>query len=452
MQVADLEEFLINNPRFLRLIRLINRFNPIQVMNMDRMEIRHSAILSWLLDPTENHGLGDLFLKAFLSQALKGCGDSAAIGALDVLTANLSQAVVHREWRNIDILVVDDVNSWVFIIENKLDSTQHSGQLDRYASLVRNNLRLLLGTDQDAASGAKVCKLQGIYLTLDAEPPQHNDYVALDHGAIPQILQPIVNNHRSVLDQQVYDFIGFYIEVLADMTGTDSGQKEMEQLAKQLYKEHRRVIDFIVEHGSQTALDLALAEFSSEDELVHGTLLSVGETELVVQRLGKRYVSVIPKAWAESLGGFGHADAESPGYLWAGCENWRLPFPVGIWLEVKENSNKGNYTVYVAAEVGPLANSELRRALVQHLRASLQASGISRTGRKKWFGSAAESDTAKYSRFFIDSTSISEADDVPAIKLAIERSWEEVQPLVRPVNEALSEFFSNEVERRHREE
>ena len=39
-------------------------------MKMERMEIRHSTILSWLLSPNETHGLSDKFLKAFLGAAL----------------------------------------------------------------------------------------------------------------------------------------------------------------------------------------------------------------------------------------------------------------------------------------------------------------------------------------------------------------------------------------------
>ena len=39
-----------------------NDFNIFDVLKISRTEIRHSNLLSWLIDPNENHGLGDSFL------------------------------------------------------------------------------------------------------------------------------------------------------------------------------------------------------------------------------------------------------------------------------------------------------------------------------------------------------------------------------------------------------
>ncbi|MFK7867447.1 MAG: PD-(D/E)XK nuclease family protein, partial [Alphaproteobacteria bacterium] len=60
--VNEIENLFINNADFSTLNAQLNRFNPIKIMKMESMEIRHSAILAWLLDPNENHGLGDHFL------------------------------------------------------------------------------------------------------------------------------------------------------------------------------------------------------------------------------------------------------------------------------------------------------------------------------------------------------------------------------------------------------
>ena len=63
----DLEKLFVNNSDLDAIRSHLSRFNPIKTMGMERMEIRHSAILGWLLSPQETHGLGDTFLKAFLS-------------------------------------------------------------------------------------------------------------------------------------------------------------------------------------------------------------------------------------------------------------------------------------------------------------------------------------------------------------------------------------------------
>ena len=67
-----LNQFFVKNKLGLDEIQEhINRFNPIKVMGMEHMEIRHSFILRWLLDPKENHGLEDQFLKKFIEVAFR---------------------------------------------------------------------------------------------------------------------------------------------------------------------------------------------------------------------------------------------------------------------------------------------------------------------------------------------------------------------------------------------
>ena len=98
--------FVKNNEKLSMIESYTMRFNPIKVMKMERMEIRHSAILSWLLSPSETHGLGDRFLKAFLAQALVGQNSKEEPSALDISRSNLHDADVRCEWRNIDIFIL----------------------------------------------------------------------------------------------------------------------------------------------------------------------------------------------------------------------------------------------------------------------------------------------------------------------------------------------------------
>ncbi|MDX9954532.1 MAG: PD-(D/E)XK nuclease family protein, partial [Anaerolineae bacterium] len=45
-------------------------FNTFALLNVGTDEVRHSAFLAWLLDPSAGHGQGDLFLKALLAKCL----------------------------------------------------------------------------------------------------------------------------------------------------------------------------------------------------------------------------------------------------------------------------------------------------------------------------------------------------------------------------------------------
>ncbi len=138
----------------------LKRFNPIRVMRMEGMEIRHTNILGWLLDPLETHGLGDRFLKSFLAEAMKGDSKKETPTAVDIALADLRDSEVRREKKNIDLFVTSAANAWSFVIENKLHSKQHSNQLKRYIDQAR----------ADAADANLAFRCRGIFLTLHEKP------------------------------------------------------------------------------------------------------------------------------------------------------------------------------------------------------------------------------------------------------------------------------------------
>lgn len=65
-----LSNFVFNNLDLDLLESEINKFNPYRILQVENIEIRHSNTLAWLLNPHENHGLGNLFLKKFISDVL----------------------------------------------------------------------------------------------------------------------------------------------------------------------------------------------------------------------------------------------------------------------------------------------------------------------------------------------------------------------------------------------
>ena len=67
---AALRDFLLDEDCLEKLIPWTGKFNIFDVLKISRTEIRHSNMLGWLLDPNENHGLGDKFLKALFKIVL----------------------------------------------------------------------------------------------------------------------------------------------------------------------------------------------------------------------------------------------------------------------------------------------------------------------------------------------------------------------------------------------
>lgn len=65
-----LEAFVVDNPELERLEALLAQFNIFEAIGAVRQELRHSDFLAFLLNPQENHGLGDAFIKRLLQKIL----------------------------------------------------------------------------------------------------------------------------------------------------------------------------------------------------------------------------------------------------------------------------------------------------------------------------------------------------------------------------------------------
>ena len=118
----SMKEFLLDIDCLDSLKPWISRVNIFDVLKVSRAEIRHSNILSWLLDANENHRLNDNFIKNILQIIVKNNREyfeSKNINVLELLTLDFSNFIIMREWNNIDILLVSKEDRLVICIENK---------------------------------------------------------------------------------------------------------------------------------------------------------------------------------------------------------------------------------------------------------------------------------------------------------------------------------------------
>jgi PD-(D/E)XK nuclease superfamily len=93
------------------------------VLGLQRYELSHSKIITWLLDPSAPHGLGTRVLSGVLRRAF---GDEIH----DAVSTTLNDANPEFEIDNIDILV--KAPGLTLIIENKVDACEGEAQCDRY--------------------------------------------------------------------------------------------------------------------------------------------------------------------------------------------------------------------------------------------------------------------------------------------------------------------------------
>jgi len=106
MEIDELEKLykrFISDRNVNTLELSLNRPNIFRALRLGHFEIRHSNFLAWLLDPNENHGLNDLFLKIFLREIFSSSKSNMSL--IDIEEMNIDLTTVRREYLNIDILI-----------------------------------------------------------------------------------------------------------------------------------------------------------------------------------------------------------------------------------------------------------------------------------------------------------------------------------------------------------
>lgn len=343
-----LESFFVNNVILHRIESYLNRFNPIRTMRMEGMELRHSAILAWLLDPRETHGFADKFLRAFLCEAMRGQSALGTPTALEISQADLRDADVRREWQNIDIFIILPRLNWSFIIENKFHSSQSEGQLSKYASLIKSVF--------EPQEGA--LKIRGIFLTLHDEPPADENFVPIQYAAICDIIPNLMHTEAETVRKDVATFVKHYVEIIREAAGMSEERNEMENLARQLYRSHKKVLDFIMEYGATTDFVIAM-EAIFGGRLEYGDYFKVEKHEFMFDWHSNVQVSFIPRGWVEKLG---------EDLSWEGCENWWAEYPLICWFQIFDDEEGSSGSLRLVAEIGPISNYEFRVSLIQAIK------------------------------------------------------------------------------------
>lgn len=237
-QIAALEELAADLARLEQLLALESQalveFNLFELLNQRRREEAHSRFLAWLLNPGDNHGLGDYFLKNFLlaTDCRLDAGDNS----------NWSQATSQREWfheideakGSLDILVVDYSKRFLYAIENKVDHIESPGQLNRY----RRALEQKFPPD---------FTMYYVFLTLAGTSPQSEDerehWICASYTDILELVERSINDCASGMRDDVRVSLRHYANTVRRIIVPES--VEIQQLARKIYLEHKDAVERI---------------------------------------------------------------------------------------------------------------------------------------------------------------------------------------------------------------
>ena len=240
IQRIALEAFLIDNPELEQLEELLGQFNIFEAIGAVRQEVRHSDFLAFLLDPSQPHGLDNLFAQRLLQHVVANLSvPNIAPTRIDLALRNFGNLEVRREWRNIDLLLLDEEHQTAVIIENKVDSNEHSDQLIRYREIVAQNF--------------PTWQRFGIYLTLDGDEPSDDFYAPLSYGELVDLLEALTGARASTLGPDVLALMRHYIEMIRRHILTDS---EIADLCRRIYRKHQKALDLIYEHRPDLQLEI----------------------------------------------------------------------------------------------------------------------------------------------------------------------------------------------------
>lgn len=231
-----LKEFLLDIDCLNPLYEWTRKFNMFDILKITRTEIRHSNVLGWLLDPHETHGIGTGIIKGFVQHVVSSFSDDQDV--FELLLMDLNDITIYREKRHIDILAVSDEEQFVLCIENKIDSKEHSNQLNRYRKIV-----------EDAYPNHKKIF---IFLSPDGMDASDMDYwCTMSYKDVIDIIEKEKSKVR--LHQDAELLINNYIEaVRRDIVGDE----KLIQLCAEIYNKHQKALDLIFENKPDKTSDL----------------------------------------------------------------------------------------------------------------------------------------------------------------------------------------------------
>jgi hypothetical protein len=269
----SLEKFVLDYKSISSLETRLRGFNIFEAIGHVHSELRHSAFVAFLLDPQGTHGLNDFFLRRFIQISLDNDNsDNRTAEIIKFSTADLGSSSVMREYRNIDIIVVNDHEELVIVIENKIRSTEHSEQLLKYRKF----------TEETYPDHRKLF----IYLTPDGEKPSDSNYKAMSYDIVADLIGEVLMERGSSISSPVKYALEHYLEILKRHVISD---EELIRSAREVYQKHRIALDYIFEQRVDRQYEISqilIKLIEKSDELKEDNSI-------------KSYVRFFPVQWNE---------------------------------------------------------------------------------------------------------------------------------------------------------
>jgi hypothetical protein len=382
---AAIDKFLADNPELEDLSAMLSTFNVFRALKIEQVEIRHSNVLAWLLDPEETHGLSDIVIRRLLSNILLFSDKIiSGITASNIELFDFADIEVRREWKNIDILVIDHINKFVCLIENKINSGESEGQLAKYKHIIEYEFTSYI--------------IIPVFLTLSNQESSVSEFICYSYTQILAVLSKIIKQRQNQLSEPIRFFLNQYIETIRRLTMQD---EELTELCKTIYRKHREAIDLIVQYGMVSPVEQAVNEVLKND----------GDYEILYS--GSSSVWFLPKSWSGII--------PENGIAWTFLKR---PVSLCCWFELYKDN------IYIHFEISKMNNSSLRLKCVNYLKEA----GFS-------LSSKAFDENATYSRFYGKNVKINDMTDYSQVSEGVEKLLKKAKEEFEKVESILRKIF-----------
>lgn len=147
------------------------------------------------------------------------------------------------------------------------------------------------------------------------------------------------------------------------------GRSETHDLARQLFRDQRKVLDLIKKDRSGSGFATAVFRLFG-DKPERGKTVRIGKHELKYSSHEKSLVSFLPAQWREEL--------DKTKGAWSDCENWWAGYPLIAWVEIRASDDGTTAHLKLHAEVGPVSNHKVRKGIIEAIREAAYAKGLER--------------------------------------------------------------------------
>jgi len=253
-----------------------SKINLFDILKVSRTEIRHSNLLSWLLNPNDNHGFGDKIIQGFIQYVATSF--NADVDVFDTLLMDCHDFTIRREWKHIDILAVSTEKKFVLCIENKIDSIEHDNQLRRYRSIIDETypafkiMYLFVSPDGSESSDPEYWCPMGYHDVLDIVENARTKVKLLPDVAL------LIDNYVEMLRRNIV------------------GDERLGRICAEIYAKHQKALDLIFENKPDRASDIAgiFRQWAIEKT-------EKGEIDIVLDKCNKKYTRFMTKTMSEIL-------------------------------------------------------------------------------------------------------------------------------------------------------